>query len=140
MLHSHAHTLTHSNTRTHTNTHTSPRLMLLRNDNEWAIKFQKVINDGVGNLDALYIYTHIIGPVTIYLLDFTLLPYFFAKCICLFTTSYATQTMLVRQSFPLYLLLRLMIVIGRKLYQYIVTLHDEIRDSRYLLGKELTNR
>jgi hypothetical protein len=111
----------------HTRTPAPPRLMLLRNDNEWAIKFQKVINDGVGNLDALYIYTHIIGPVTIYLLDFTLLPYFFAKCICLFTTSYATQTMLL-------------IVIGRKLYQYIVTLHDEIRDSRYLLGKELTNR
>ena len=131
---------THIRTHTHSCIHTPSRLMLLRNDNEWAVKFQKVINDGVGNLDALYIYSHIIGPVTIFLLDFTLLPYFFAKCICLFTTSYATQTMLVRQSFPLYLLLRFLIVIGRKLYQYIVTLHDEIRDSRYLLGKELTNR
>lgn len=114
--------------------------MHLRNDSEWSAKFQKVINDGVGDLDALYIVTHIIGPVTIWLLDFLLVPYFFAKCLCFFTTSYATQTMLVRQSYPFYLVLRALILIARKLYLFILKLHDEIRDSRYLLGKELTNR
>ena len=55
------------------------------------------------------------------------------------TAAYAVQTALVRHSFALYAALRVSAVATDKVCGYVAGLYNEIRDSRYLVGTELTN-
>ena len=88
----------------------------------------------------VYIASNIILPIIIWLLDFFLVPYFISKCLSCFTSSYANQTLLVRYSYYVYLMMRIGIFAGKGVHKELVALHDEMRDSRYLVGTELTNR
>ena len=90
---------------------------------------------GLANIEAYFIATQIIFPAILWLLDFLLTPYFLARLIGLFITSYTTQTLLVRYSFILYVALRGSIYVTEKLCNYVMGLYNEIRDSRYLVGE-----
>ena len=109
-------------------------------DDRWKRKFENVINAGLENINMVYITSNIILPIIIWLLDFFLVPYFISKCLSCFTSSYANQTLLVRYSYYIYLMMRIGIFAGKGVYKELVALHDEMRDSRYLVGTELTNR
>lgn len=98
------------------------------------------MNGGLEQLETIYIATHIVIPVIIWSLDFLLIPYFISKCLCCFVSSYTYQSLLVRYSYSIYSMIRIGLFFGQKLYKNMIRLHDEMRDSRYLVGTELTNR
>ena len=98
------------------------------------------MNDGFEKSDFVFILTSIILPVTFWLLDFLLMPYFIARFMCYFTSSYALQTNLVRYSYVTYLLVRILHKLSKLVYGRLMILHDDVRDSKYLLGQELRNR
>lgn len=98
------------------------------------------MNDGFEKSDSMFILTSIILPVTFWLLDFLLTPYFIARLMCYFTSSYALQTNLVRYSYVTYLIVRALHKLSKIVYGRLMILHDDVRDSKYLLGQELRNR
>lgn len=106
---------------------------------QWGAKFDKILLDGLVNSDFRFIALSVIAPITLWLLDFLIVPYFFAKVLSHFTDSYETQTLLVRNSWAVYIALRIGMVLLRRGYGEMLKLHDSIRDSKYLLRKELTN-
>lgn len=106
---------------------------------DWGVKFEKVFADGLVKSDFKFIALSVIAPITLWLLDFLITPYFFAKVLSHFTDSYETQTLLVRYSWAVYIVFRVLMVLIGRVYAEMKKLHDSIRDSRYLLRKELTN-
>ena len=116
------------------------RCILIIENNEWSIKFHRVIDSGMENFDSVFIITSILSPITFWLLDFLLVPYFIARLLCYFTSSYALQTSLVRNSYGTYLLVRVLYKLAKIAYVRLMKFHDEVRDSKYLLGQELRNR
>eukprot|EP01041_Mallomonas_annulata_P006604 gene6604-13369_t len=111
-------------------------------DNEWMRRFHLVVIRGLTNLDVYFILNKIFFPILIILLDHLVTPFFFARLLgmCIGMNSYVTKTLLVRFSFSFYVFLKLSWWGSLKLYAMLKKLHNEIRDSRYLLGTELTNR
>jgi len=110
-------------------------------DNEWKVKFERVINQGILGMDLTFVFNEIVFPVLFALGDFIIIPYFISRFIgILITEDYQTRSLLVRYSFMTFALLR---IAGHALFNmstYIRKLHNDIRDSRYLVGTELTNR
>ena len=106
----------------------------------WRQRFLQVIRRGLINADLGFMLSEIILPLFISLCDRLLLPYFIARLVGLLYDSYATRTFLIRYCLPAHGLLlcswRLLLVLINALCK----LHDSVRDSRYLLGMELTNR
>ncbi len=110
-------------------------------DNVWQIRFETVLNRGFVNIDVWYIVSNIIVPVCLSLLDMLVIPFFAARVVgSVFLTSYTHRSLLVRHSFGTYLLLRALMKLGGSCVGLMRKKYDEIRDSRYLLGSELTNR
>jgi len=114
-------------------------VLMLEEGNVWHRRFQRVFSRGLAGIDARYITVEIIVPAVLFLLDFLLTPFFVARVAGLFVSSYAVQTALVRHSFALYAALRVSAVATDKVCTYVASLYNEIRDSRYLVGTELTN-
>ena len=79
-------------------------------------------------------------PIVIPLMDLVCIPFFISRCCGMFTESYLVRTLLVRYSMHGYIVARCAWSLLCTLSQYLVNLHNEIRDTRYLLGTELTNR
>jgi hypothetical protein len=112
--------------------------------NVWRQRFERVIQQGITNIDVVYIIKEIFLPILILLLDHLVIPYFFGRLIGLVigiqVEKYTIRTLICRYSFLTYIILKLFIWSMYKLYNILRKLHNEIRDSRYLLGTELTNR
>lgn len=106
----------------------------------WHVRFTRVLNMGLEGINMTYIIIHIISPIMLYLSDFLVIPFFISKLISYFISSYTIQTLLVRYSFLFYLVFRLLFKLTIVAYGYLIVLYNEIRDTRYLLGTELTNR
>jgi E3 ubiquitin-protein ligase MARCH6 len=115
------------------------RCVFMQENNVWHRRFERVYNRGLVNIEARFILLQIIVPTVLWLLDFLLVPYFFARLAAVFVPSYALQTRIVRYSFAAYLALRASIFLADKLCGSVTGLYNEIRDSRYLVGIELTN-
>jgi hypothetical protein len=113
---------------------------LQENDQIWRVKFERVMTRGVANIELKFITFEIIIPTITWLLDFLLIPYFISRLICYFITSYTIQTIIVRYSFLVYFVLRITVFVSKKMYISLEALHNEMRDTRYLVGTELTNR
>lgn len=109
-------------------------------ETEWQRRINLVFNRGFVNFDGNFVCFQILVPVMIALLDALLVPFFVSRLLCTVVESYQTQTLLVRMAFPSYFLVRILAVVGVRVYVALAKLHNEIRDSRYLLGTELTNR
>jgi hypothetical protein len=92
-------------------------------------------------MDLSFIVRKIMIPIFLYLLDRLIVPYFFARTLglCL-TQSYTLRTLIMRYSFVVYYVSRLIVVGIRFAREYVGRMHTEILDSRYLVGTELTNR
>lgn len=109
-------------------------------DNIYRARIERVLQQGAAALDAYFVFTSIICPICIALADMLITPYFLARVAgALFTTSYAVQTALIRLSFLAYFLLSLLVHACSQLHRHLVVVYNEIRDSRYLVGTELTN-
>lgn len=104
------------------------------------LQFEQILIRGFAQFDAATTLRRVIVPVVARLLDFLLVPYFLARLACLFLQSYLLRTVLVRFSIHIYITVRVLIFAARHVYLYLTTLHNELRDSRYLIGTKLTNR
>jgi hypothetical protein len=83
----------------------------------------------------------VVVPVTIKLLDLLVTPFFIARVLgAVLTSSYGLQTFLVRHSFAAYLASQLAGHVCGALKRQLRAVYEEIRDSRYLVGTELTNQ
>lgn len=109
-------------------------------DNIWRQRFDRVLMQGLIHLDASFIAKDIIFPITTTLLDFLIVPYFIAKSLCPFFDTYQSQTLIVRYCFCVYVIAKLLLMAVVNAKVALIRLHDEFRDSRYLMGTELTNR
>lgn len=94
---------------------------------------------GVTRFEFWHFLTKIWLPVVTSLLDMVCIPFFCARLAGCFVESYFTRTLLVRYSGHAYLILRLAIYLANCLKDYLINLHNEIRDSRYLVDTQLTN-
>lgn len=95
---------------------------------------------GFAHFDFLHFMKHVFAPVTIPLLDMVCFPFFISRFAGAFTDNYVIRTALVRFSLHGWITLRLLYSGLKSLVKRIISLHNEIRDTRYLVGTELTNR
>lgn len=79
-------------------------------------------------------------PIVLPLMDLVCIPFFAGRCLSMLTVNYTYRTLLVRYSSHMYIICRCLVYLARAAINYLVTLHNEIRDSRYLVGTQLENR
>jgi hypothetical protein len=104
------------------------------------IQMEMVLIRGFANFDAATCLTRIVLPVTLHLLDLLLTPYFLARCACVFTSSYMVRTVMMRYCYHAYITVGCLGYVGYRTVAALVKLHNEVRDSKYLIGTKLTNR
>ena len=108
---------------------------------EWRVKLERVLELGFERLDVLFVFGQIISPILLQLLDQLLVPYFLGKMAGLFFPGdYLVQSCIMRFTYIAYLAMRLAYRAIVSLTRQLVKMHNEFRDSRYLLGTELANR
>ena len=95
---------------------------------------------GLEQFDATVVLVNVVLPVLTILLDFTVVPHCMAQLAGLTVRSYLLRTVLVRFCLHIYIASRLTFYFVREAQRYLVTVHKEIRDQRYLVGTQLTNR
>ena len=108
---------------------------------EWRVKLERVLELGFERLDVVFVFGQIISPILLQLLDQLLVPYFLGKLAGLFFPGdYLVQSCIMRFAYIAYLALRLAYRAMVYLIKLVIKMHNEFRDSRYLLGTELANR
>lgn len=112
-------------------------------------EFQRIMERLIGHwmnrdfnrlLDIKLIVFSFLAPVIVQLLDYLCIPYFLSRLLGLMCKSYQIKTLLVRFSFVTYFALRMSLIAAAYVYGILKKWHNDIRDSRYLIGTELTNR
>jgi hypothetical protein len=92
-------------------------------------------------LDVKLIVFGFLAPMIAQLLDYLCIPYFLSRVLGLILdSSYQTKTLLVRYSFLAYFAFRISLLAAAYVYGIFKRWYNDIRDSRYLIGTELTNR
>lgn len=122
-------------------------IMGLFGDNvAWKRRFDRLLNEGIRRADFNFIFTELIIPIMTILLDYLLVPYFFGVSVgkmsglLEFEMSFQLQNLCVRFSYGVYALLNLINFIICVLWEYGKRKYNEIKDAKYLLARELTNR
>jgi hypothetical protein len=110
-------------------------------ENAWRARFERVINQGFLRMDIVFIFNDIVSPVFFTLADFVIIPYFLARLAgVVLDLSYETKSLIIRYSFASFAFLRIAAHTFKDMMAMLTKLHNDIRDSRYLVGTELTNR
>lgn len=104
------------------------------------LQFEHILIRGFVQFDAYSALRHVLLPVTAFLLDLILVPFFYSRLLCMYVDSYLLRTVFVRYSIHGYIAASALWRVLRTSYAYIISLHNEIRDSRYLIGTKLSNR
>jgi E3 ubiquitin-protein ligase MARCH6 len=117
------------------------RCVFLGGENHWRPIFERVLVQGFWHMNMSMIFREIVFPVLIFLADFVLVPYFVTRLAgVLLDLSYEYRSFLVRFSFIGFAITRCIINGLIELVTILTKLHNSIRDSRYLVGTQLTNR
>jgi hypothetical protein len=95
---------------------------------------------GFAHFQLDHFMSKIFWPLAGPLADLVFVPFFLSRFAGMFIESYLMRTLLVRVSMHIYLLVRLTVFLSTAAFNYLITLHNEIRDSRFLIGVELSNR
>ncbi len=101
---------------------------------------EMVMIRGFVHFEFRHFMSKVLFPVARPLLDLALIPGFAGRLIGMHVQCYYLRTLLSRFSLHLYVLLRTIIFVVHSLIKQSIALHNEIRDSRYLVGTRLTNR
>ncbi|BBN02416.1 E3 ubiquitin-protein ligase MARCH6 [Marchantia polymorpha subsp. ruderalis] len=109
-------------------------------DESWRIKFEQVRADGFANLRGFWVLKEIIFPILLKLMTALLVPYVFAHWIfpCL-GYSLIVNSAVNRYAWQGCLALGLLWYGMKRLRQWLLDLHNSIRDDRYLVGRRLHN-
>jgi hypothetical protein len=109
-------------------------------DDSWRVKFEQVRNDGFSQLKGWWVFANIIAPVLIHLLTALCVPYVFARGLFpLLGYSLMTNSAVYRYAWLGCLFFGIFWYGGHRLHQWLMDLHDSIRDDRYLVGRRLHN-
>eukprot|EP00428_Durinskia_dybowskii_P073574 CAMPEP_0170412666 /NCGR_PEP_ID=MMETSP0117_2-20130122/31099_1 /TAXON_ID=400756 /ORGANISM="Durinskia baltica, Strain CSIRO CS-38" /LENGTH=1434 /DNA_ID=CAMNT_0010670389 /DNA_START=607 /DNA_END=4911 /DNA_ORIENTATION=+ len=103
-------------------------------------QLEMVIIRGFAQFDAKVTMQRVVVPVTLFLLDLLLMPYALASCACAFTQSYQVRTILLRYCYHANIAAQLLGFGTHRTITALVKLYNEVRDSKYLIGTQLTNR
>lgn len=109
-------------------------------DIDLRLQLEMVMIRGVEHFQLRHFLDFVLWPVLQPLLDTVCWPFLCSRLLACAMPSHGLRTLCVRYSYHFYLLLRLLVHLLRRTTTYLVTLHNEIRDSRYLVGMQLTNR
>jgi len=116
------------------------RLIMLGPEGTWKRRFEQVKTDGINNLNMTRILKDIIFPVMGLLLKLLLLPYIFSKgLVPLLSDSIVVHSFFYRISWVGFVLLILQVAVFKAIRRWFVKLHNNIRDDKYLIGKNLQN-
>lgn len=103
-------------------------------------QMEMAIIRGFAQFDAGLALRRIVLPVTLRLLDLLLMPYLLARCACVLTSSHLVRTLMVRFCYHAYIGFWVLAYGAYHAVAVLVRLHNEVRDSKYLIGTKLTNR
>jgi hypothetical protein len=107
----------------------------------WQLRLELVFLRGFERIDFTFTMVQVTLPVFVFLLDHLLIPYCLARLVgLLFLESYMLRSLIMRYSFAVYLIVRLLFRSYGFIKAKLIKLHNDIHDSRYLLGTELKNR
>ena len=113
-------------------------------ENEWKRRFDRVWNEGLERLPFAFIFYELTSPAVFALGDFTLVPYFLgvsaARVSGYFGVKYAIHNCIVRYSYLCMLFVKLSLHCASYIAAYTTKIYNDIRDSKYLVAEELTNR
>jgi hypothetical protein len=113
---------------------------------EWKRRFDRVINEGLSGVTFSFIAVELIFPIMTILLDYLLIPYFLGVSVGKISSfleyelSFLLQNLFIRYSYSAFLLLRVLYYVGCAATAYTQKKISEVRDTKYLLARELTNR
>jgi E3 ubiquitin-protein ligase MARCH6 len=109
-------------------------------DDTWRVKFEQVRADGFSQLRGWRVFTSIVAPILIHLLTALCVPYVFARGLFpLLGYSLMVNSAVYRFAWLGCLFLGLFWYGGQRLHQWLLDLHNSIRDDRYLVGRRLHN-
>ncbi len=113
-------------------------------ENDWKRRFDRVWNEGLGRLTFAFIFHELTTPALLVLGDVTLVPFFVgvsaARISGFFGVDYAIYNGILRYSYLFILLLRFSFYCASYIAAYATKIYNDIRDSKYLVAEELTNR
>lgn len=109
-------------------------------DERWRIRFEQVRADGFANLRCYWVLKEIIAPILIRLLLALCVPHVFARWIFpTFGYSLIVNSAVNRFAWLGCLGIALIWYGVKRLRQWLLDLHNSIRDDRYLVGRRLHN-
>ena len=115
-------------------------------DYTWKRRFDRILNEGLRRVSFSFIFFELMCPVLRVLLDYLLIPYFLSVSVLKvapfleYDMDYIVQNLLVRYSYAVFFLVRAVYFSCGVLISYMQERLDAIRDAKYLLARELTNR
>jgi hypothetical protein len=109
-------------------------------DTLWKRRFDRVRQNGVTNVQFWETFREVFIPMFMGIGDYLFVPYLVGKLAATYFRSVPMASRLFRYSFAFHMAMRLMLELAELVIGQVRRLHDQIRDSRYLLGVELSNR
>ncbi|KAJ3707817.1 hypothetical protein LUZ61_011522 [Rhynchospora tenuis] len=107
---------------------------------DWHAKLTRVKADGFSNLKAVWVLCDILYPLVSYLLNWLCIPCVFAKGVFpLLGYSNGANSSAYHFAWLGYPVFLVLCLIVKKLHIWLSSLHDRIRDDRYLIGRTLCN-
>ncbi|CAM8935336.1 unnamed protein product [Rhodiola kirilowii] len=121
------------------------RLVMLDNmmplaDDSWRLKFERVKEDGFSRLRLFWVLQEIVSPIMMNLLTALCVPYVLARGIFpIFGYPLTVNSLIYRFAWLACLFIGLVFFGAKRFRLWFTTLHNCIRDDRYLIGRRLHN-
>lgn len=118
----------------------------LGENSTWKRRFDRVLIAGLQRTPFSFIFEELMLPIMKILLDLLLLPYFTSVSVLKIGVmanidiSFVVQNLLVRYSYSIFFLVRSVSFVSSAATDYLQKKLNDIRDAKYLLSRELTNR
>ena len=110
----------------------------------WKVRFDRVINEGLSRIPFNFIFIELMVPALVVWLDTLLIPYFLGSTVGYLLKDkyldYFWRNILLRYSYLMYMAQKAVVYLYHHLAAYATKTYNEIRDSKYLLTRQLTNR
>ncbi|KAJ4810776.1 RING/FYVE/PHD zinc finger superfamily protein [Rhynchospora pubera] len=107
---------------------------------DWHVKLTRVKADGFSNLKAVWVLCDILYPLLSYLLNWLCIPYVLAMGVFpLLGYSNRANSSVYHFAWIGYRVFLVLCLMFKKLHIWLSSLHDHMRDDRYLIGRTLRN-
>lgn len=109
-------------------------------DDSWRIKFERVKEDGFSRLRLFWVLREIVTPIMMNLLTALCVPYVLARGVFpIFGYPLVMNSLVYRFAWLGCLFLGVVCFSAKRFHVWFTSLHNSIRDDRYLIGRRLHN-